>query len=214
LSKRLGSSASVLTAARATEGRLRSLAPGKRILHLATHGFVRDDLMVGLHRSEKDARRWMTAGTDRYLARGHDPMLLAGLALAGANPREGADGDDGILTAAEASYMDLEGCDLVVLSACETARGTPESGEGVLGLVHGFELAGAKSVVGSLWKVDDDATRLLMDKFYEGYLGMEKPLAPSEALRAAALWLRDSKPGGKDYSAPRYWAAFVCYERK
>jgi CHAT domain-containing protein/Tfp pilus assembly protein PilF len=214
LKERLGAASAVLSGSGATEGRLRRAATGKRVLHLATHGFVRDDLMRGLRRSEEDERRWMTGGTDRHLAVGHDPMRLSGLAMAGANLRDGADGDDGILSALEASYLDLEGCDLVVLSACETARGTAESGEGVLGLVHGFQLAGARNVVGSLWKVDDDATRLLMDRFYEGCLRTEKPLSPAAALREAALWLRDAKPGGRDYSAPRYWAAFVAYERR
>jgi CHAT domain-containing protein len=213
LAKQLGDGATVLLASQATESRLRSLAVGKRMLHFATHGFVRTDLMIGLRARAQDEQRWLTGGMERHLAGGHDPMLLAGLAMAGANPREGADGDDGILTAAEASYMDLQGCDLVVLSACDSAMGTPESGEGVLGLVHGFELAGAKSVVGSLWKVDDDATRLLMEKLYEGFLKREQPLSPAEALREAAIWLRDSKPGGHDYSAPRYWAAFVAYGR-
>ncbi len=212
--ERLGDESVVLTGARATEGRLRSNAVGHRILHVATHGFVHADSMKGLRRSGADERRWMAGGADRHLSVGHDPMRLSGLALAGANPREGADADDGILTALEASYLDLEGCDLVVLSACETARGTAESGEGVLGLVHGFQLAGSASVVGSLWSVDDDATRLLMGRFYEGYLRPQHPLSASAALHEAALWLRDSRPGGKDYSAPHYWAAFVCYERR
>lgn len=211
LAQKLGTAVTVLRASEATEGRLRSLAARKRVLHFATHGFVRTDLMTGLRPSGQPEKRWMAGGLERHLAAGIDPMLLAGLAMAGANPREGADGDDGILTAAEASYMDLRGCDLVVLSACETAMGTPESGEGVLGLVHGFQLAGAQHVVGSLWKVDDTATRLLMDRFYEGVLDKEQPLPPADALREAALWLRDSKPGGRDYSAPRYWAAFVAY---
>lgn len=213
LAEQIGSSATVLLASQASEGRLCSLSAGKRMLHFATHGFVRTDLMVGLHPRALGDQRWLRGGLERHLASGHDPMLMAGLAMAGANPREGADGDDGILTAAEASYLDLRGCDLVVLSACETAMGTSESGEGVLGLVRGFELAGAQRVVGSLWKVEDDATRLLMHRLYEGFLRPEQPLPPAQALRAAALWLRDSKPGERDYSAPRYWAAFVAYGR-
>ena len=103
---------------------------------------------------------------------------------------------------------------MVVLSACETALGKAESGEGVIGLVQAFLIAGAKDVIASLWRVDDAATRLLMEKFYSLYLDKDHPLPPSDALRQASLWLRDSKPGGKDYSAPRYWAAFVCYERR
>ena len=113
--------------------------------------------MRGLRR-RRDDDRWLGAAVERQLAVGHDPMNLAGLAFAGANPREGGHGDDGILTAAEASYLDLDGVDLVVLSACETALGKAESGEGVIGLVQGFQMAGAKRVIASLWQVDDEAT--------------------------------------------------------
>jgi CHAT domain-containing protein len=196
----------------ATEARLRREAAGKRILHLATHGWVREDLMRGLH--GKDDGKLSAFGLDRHLAAGHDPMLLSGLAMAGANTGDGAYGDDGILTALEASMLDLEACDLVVLSACETARGTAESGEGVLGLVAGFRIAGARRVIGSLWKVDDEATRLLMGRFYEGILRKERPLTPAESLREAALWLRKQQgAGGRSFDAPRYWAAFVGYGR-
>jgi hypothetical protein len=72
-------------------------------------------------------------------------MLLSGLALAGANPRDGAGGDDGVLTALEASYLNLDGVVLVTLSACETAQGTATSGEGVLGLVSAFQMTAAPS---------------------------------------------------------------------
>ena len=152
---------------------------------------------------------------ERQLAAGYDPMLLAGLALAGANPREGGHGDDGILTAAEASCLDLDGVDLVVLSACQTALGKAESGEGVIGLVQGFQMAGAKRVIASLWRVDDEATRLLMAGVYERILRAENPLSPAEALREAALALRDAKDasGQARFAAPRYWAAFVATGR-
>jgi CHAT domain-containing protein len=197
----------VVTGADATEARLRSSVPAPRVLHLATHGFVRSR---GSERRRAADGRWLGGDAERRLASGLDPMTLSGLALAGANVRDGGNGDDGILTALEASHLDLDGCDLVVLSACETARGPTESGEGVLGLVRGFQMAGAVNVVASLWKVDDEPTRLLMGRFYEGYLA-GKP--PTDALRDAARWLRDSKPEGKDLSAPRHWAAFVAYGR-
>ena len=123
-------------------------------------------------------------------------------------------GDDGILTAAEASYLDLDGVDLVVLSACQTALGKAESGEGVIGLVRGFQMAGAKRVIASLWQVDDEATRLLMQHLYDGMLREEDPLSPAEALREAALKVRGSTGSrGQSFAAPRYWAAFVAYGR-
>ena len=112
----------------------------------------------------------------------------------------------------EASYLDLRGVDLVVLSACETALGKAESGEGVLGLVQGFQMAGARCVVASLWRVEDEPTRMLMERFYDEALRKENPPPPAEALRRASLWLRSQKgAGGRSFAAPKYWAAFVCY---
>ena len=142
-------------------------------------------------------------------------MLLSGLALAGANPRQGADGDDGILTALEASNLELDGVELVTLSACETARGTAESGEGVQGLVSAFQMAGARRVIASLWKVDDEGTRHLMEGLYARILRADGPLAPADALREASLALRNAKDasGRARFAAPRDWAAFVAYGR-
>ncbi len=113
--------------------------------------------------------------------------------------------DDGILTALEAMGLDLDGVGLVVLSACETAAGIEQSGEGAIGLVRGFTLGGAESVVASLWPVADDATRVLMERFYHHLL--EGAASAAEALRLAARDLR----GRKGFRAPRHWAAFVAY---
>jgi CHAT domain-containing protein len=214
LRARLGADSTLVLGADATEARVRDAARGRRILHIATHGFSRDDLLRGLY-DRKGNEEWMSADAERQLAVGHDPMLLSGLALAGANPRAGGGDDDGILTALEASYLNLEGVDLVTLSACETALGTAEAGEGVRGLVQAFQMAGAKNVVASLWDVDDEATRLLMDGFYERLLRKENPLSPADALREASLALRDHKDadGRQRFASPRYWAAFVAYER-
>jgi CHAT domain-containing protein/tetratricopeptide (TPR) repeat protein len=206
---RLGDGTLVVVGSEATEARLRREVKGRRVLHLATHGFVREDLLRGLRIATAEAA---VPGLERHLAAGHDPMLLSGLAMAGANAGDGSAGDDGVLTALEASTLDLEACDLVVLSACETARGTAEAGEGVLGLVAGFRSAGASRVIGSLWRVDDEATGLLMQRFYEGILRKEDPLSPARSLRAAALWIRTQKgAGGRLFAAPRYWAAFIAY---
>lgn len=211
LKERLGESAVMLQGSAATESALRRKAPGRRVVHLATHGFFREDLASVVRRAKTED--WEPA-THRHLSR-WDPMLLAGLALAGANEREGGAEDDGILTAEEASWLDLEGCDLVVLSACDTARGVAKGGEGVLGLVRGFDMAGARHVVASLWPVDDEATQLLMGRFYAAYLDEESPASPSEALRTASLWLRDEAVGrrGRRFDHPRYWAAFVAFGR-
>ena len=82
-------------------------------------------------------------------------------------PARGRRGDDGILTALEASYLDLDGVDLVTLSACETAKGTAESGEGVLGLVQAFQMAGARRVSRASGRWTTRRTRRLMDGVYE-----------------------------------------------
>jgi CHAT domain-containing protein len=208
IAPRFGARAVTLLGAGATEARLRDLAQGRRVLHLATHGFVREDLLRGLAQG-KAATDWLGAREERRLAVGHDPMNLAGLALAGANPGEGGGEDDGILTALEASYLDLDGMDLVVLSACESSLGKAAAGEGVLGLVRGFRMAGAKRVVGSLWAVDDAATRELMTRFYERWApGGGKPaLDAAEALREAQAHLRSQAR----WSHPYYWAAWVLW---
>src|SRR5207249_10438972 len=110
---------------------------------------------------------------------GHHPGLLSGLVLAGAN-KPAADGDDGVLTALEVAELDLSKVELAVLSACETGLGEVAGGEGVLGLQRAFQVAGARSTVTSLWQVDDDATRQLMERFYAGLWDRKQPLGKLE----------------------------------
>lgn len=93
--------------------------------------------------------------------------------------------------------------DLVVLSACQTGLGKDVRGEGLIGLTRGFMYAGAKSVVASLWKVDDEATAELMKQFYGNML--QKGMTPAAALREAQNSIRQ-RP---EWSAPYYWAAFT-----
>ena len=146
--------------------------------------------------------------------------MLSGLALAGANAPRQPGLDDGILTAEEVAALDLEGVDLAVLSACETGLGPVAGGEGVLGLQRAFQVSGTNTVVASLWKVSDEATRLLMERFYQNL--WDKKLAKLEALRQAQLMmLREGPERGltivtKNGQAekprrvpPYYWAAFV-----
>lgn len=135
-----------------------------------------------------------------------NPLLRSGLALAGANTwlRHGTmpeEAEDGLLTAEDVTGMDLVHTELVVLSACETALGQVRAGEGVYGLRRAFRLAGARTVVMSLWKVPDDQTRDLMIEFYGGLL---KSMDVSEALHEAQQAVR------KKYQEPYYWAAFIC----
>jgi len=98
--------------------------------------------------------------------------------------------------------LDLS-ADLVVLSACDTALGKDIKGEGLVGLTRGFMSAGSRSVIASLWKVDDRATAVLMGDFYKSML--EDGLPPAAALRSAKQRLRQEKA----WSAPYFWAGFV-----
>jgi CHAT domain-containing protein/tetratricopeptide (TPR) repeat protein len=169
-----------------------------RVLHIATHGFFLAD------QTAQASPRDLTATAME------DPMLSSGLFFAGATssvcgltPATGA--DDGILTAYEASMLDLQGTELVVLSACNTGLGTNRSGEGVFGLRRAFQEAGAESVLISMWQVPDEETKRLMTLFYENWLAGKNK---HEALRIAQWQLRNElKTEGRD--SPFYWGAFV-----
>ena len=142
-------------------------------------------------------------------------MLRSGVYLAGANRvlKGGAtepDLDNGILTAYEASQLNLQGTELVVLSACGTGLGKTEAGEGVFGLRRGLQEAGAQTVLMSLWPVPDEETRELMTRFYEKWLsGMEK----HEALRQAELEVRKKVRAREGQDVPFFWGAFVLVGR-
>jgi CHAT domain-containing protein len=190
-----------------------------RYAHLATHGFFAPP---ELKSALADTRPGDSAGLfGREGVTGWHPLLLSGLVLAGANKEVKPGEEDGILTALEVSEMDLSGLELAVLSACETGLGKEAGGEGLLGLQRAFSVAGCRSVVASLWKVDDRATQTLMAAFYRAYWG-EKVVSRVEALRQAQLSLLKEgvrgqvskalpvRPGRKeDRLPPYYWAAFV-----
>ncbi|MCH7727932.1 MAG: CHAT domain-containing protein, partial [Planctomycetes bacterium] len=207
-----------LKQAGATEQAFRELAPRFYNIHLATHGFFADPEKKSALASNTKTRQRLRPGMerDRWI-RGFNPGLLSGLAFAGANREPHPDKDDGILTADEIAALSLDGVDLVVLSACETGLGEVAGGEGLLGVQRAFQVAGARSTVASLWKVDDQATRQLMERFYRNYWG--KKMSKLDALREAQLWmLRERGSRGltdldqeKEIKRlpPFYWAAFV-----
>ena len=180
-------------------------AHGPRVVHIATHGFFLSD----------EELKTTAAAEGKTANVNEDPMLRSGLFFAGADRvRQGvapeAGVDDGVLTAYEASQLNLEGTELVVLSACETGLGKELNVDGVFGLRRGLQEAGADAVMMSMWPVPDKETQELMSLFYAKWLGgMEKP----EALRQAQLEEREmvKKRYGKDL--PFYWGAFVLIGR-
>ena len=191
--KKLFPEATVLSRERATRLEVSRLA-APRLLHIATHGFF-------IH------------GSQRRIV---NPLLRSGLALTGANlrpaqgkdgGRDGAGGDggagnEGILTALEASNLDLWGTKLVTLSACDTGVGEIRNGEGVYGLRRAFFLAGAETLVMSLWPVSDYVTRELMTDYYAG---LKQGLGRGDALRQSKLAMLARR--GRQH--PFYWASFI-----
>jgi len=184
----------------ASEDNLRQLAPGRRILHFATHGFYYPYSCVPQPDSMADA--------DAKEFAGDSPLLRSGLFLAGSN-RHGAGADsvgihDGVLTAEEVCGFDLRGVGWVVLSACESGIGEIQAGEGIFGLRRAFEIAGARTVISSLWPVSDSKTVDFMQFLYSR-LGAAAP----ETLRGYELQTikRLREHGYSDH--PATWAAFV-----
>lgn len=197
------SGARLVTAGAATETFVKQLE-GPSILHIATHGFFFDAAPQAAARGRLGPGRGAQVVDDVALRQenGEDPLLRSGLALAGANTGHGGS-DDGILTALEVSGLHLRGTKLVVLSACDTGIGKVTDGGGVYGLRSSFRLAGAQSEVMSLWKVDDDATRLLMRDYYRR---LAAGGGRSDALREAQLAML----AGAATANPYYWAAWIA----
>jgi CHAT domain-containing protein len=184
--------------AKATEGALKALH-GPKILHLATHGFFLSDAKADKARGPEVNVPGMSQAPPTG---SENPLLRSGLALAGANKLQSGD-EDGILTSMEATGLDLWGTKLVVLSACDTGNGKVTNGEGVYGLRRALVIAGAESLVMSLWQVDDLATRDLMAGYYTK---LKAGHARSTALREIQQEIH-AKP---KYEHPYYWAAFVA----
>lgn len=182
----------------ATEQNLRNLLDKKPdMIHLATHGFF-------IAKSD-EARK--VPFFQHYSQAIENSMQRAGIALAGAEDtwtgvQQPDEANDGILTANEVAQMDLNGTQLVTLSACETALGD-YSFEGVFGLPRGFKQAGVKSLLVSLWSVNDKSTSLLMSSFYRYWMQGE---TKQQAFKHAVNDVR------KDYPEPFYWAPFVLLD--
>lgn len=170
----------------ATEENLKKLENPK-VVHIATHGFFLSDLDVDDRENSELTQ---------------NPLFRSGVLLAGAgvDRDESNRQEDGVLTAYEAMNLNFDQTELVVLSACETGLGEVRNGEGVYGLQRSFLVAGANTVLMSLWQVDDVATQELMNAFYSNWVaGTEK----HEAFRKAQLAMKEK------YQIPYFWGAFV-----
>jgi CHAT domain-containing protein len=179
---------------KASEQSVRESAPKSRYLHFATHGFFADETVKAMSATQDNNKSMMG---EKVVVTGENPGLLSGLVLAGANLPPKGNGDDGILTASEVAELDLTGVELAILSACETGLGKTAGGEGIFGLQRAFQLAGARTVVASSWKVPDLSTKELMVRFY-GNL-WEKKMGKLEALREAQLWvMKEGKAAALD----------------
>jgi CHAT domain-containing protein/Tfp pilus assembly protein PilF len=171
---------------------LGNLKKPPRYVHLATHGFFADPKFRSILQVDADLFKYR-GFQDRARPGDRNPLVLSGIVLAGANLPPPKDlkallqDDRGILTAEAIAGLPLRQLELVVLSACETGLGEVAGREGVYGLQRAFHLAGAKNVVASLWKVNDEATAALMGLFYHKlWQGKQAPL---QALREAQLFL-------------------------
>lgn len=188
----------VLTGSTATESALKQVH-GPSILHVATHGFFLPDARK--ERQEGAYRALFNSDPSGRVLWGENPLLRSGLALAGFNKgKSGA--EDGVLTALEASGLDLSGTKLVILSACETGVGDVLNGEGVFGLRRAFAIAGAESQVMSLWQVNDESTADLMAAYYKALIAGG---GRSESLRRVQLDTLHSKARQHPY----FWAGFI-----
>lgn len=196
----------VITDVTGTEESFKSLAGTPiDIIHLATHGFFWSDEDA----QKRDYVTFLNPNNKATQSTEDKALMRSGLFFSGANVGlKGEslpdDVEDGVLTALELSNMNLGNVDMVVMSACESGLGET-SGEGVFGLQRGFKLAGANTLLMSLWKVDDTATQILMTEFYRHYLSGK---SKQESLRLAQKSLRDNP----EYSDPQYWAAFILLD--
>jgi len=201
----------VLDRGAASKTAVMQAARGRLVLHFATHGFflgsecqpVAGTRSVGGLASATAA----SVNTDR---RPQNPLLISGLAFAGANRRIPIrqNQDSGILTAEEVASLDLHGTAWAVLSACDTGLGEIKSGEGVFGLRRAFQIAGVRTVIMSLWSVDDQSTRTWMRTLYRERF--QKDASTADAVRNASVQMLQARRARGESTHPFYWASFVA----
>jgi len=182
----------LLSGTDATETNLKNLNSPK-LLHIATHGFFFNNKDINTNILSSDNKK-------AFL----NPMTRSGLIFSGAQNTINGElfsDDNGWLNSYEASLLNLKGTELVVLSACDTGMGDVQNGKGVFGLQRAIRMAGAESLIMSMWKVDDKATQKLMTYFYEFWI--DKKYSKREAFKKAQFKIRE------EYNHPYYWGAFL-----
>jgi CHAT domain-containing protein/tetratricopeptide (TPR) repeat protein len=200
--QRLLPQAQLFLGAEATKERLLTL-PTPGILHLATHGFFLEDAPAPT--GSRAVGHFGALGEDPRATSPPDPLLRSGLVLAGASSSAQSSTEHALATALELAGLNLWGTQLVVLSACDTGRGDVHLGQGVYGLRRAFLVAGAETVVMSLWKVNDETTRALMEAYYRHLLAGQ---GRASALREAMRELRRTQPH------PHHWSPFLAMGRE
>jgi CHAT domain-containing protein len=193
----------ILSEAEGTEDSIKKLSGKKyNLLHIATHGFFLSSSHKGKNANTKNESN----STKEELALSRSGLLMSGANhfLHDINVPDNI--EDGILTAKEISLLDFREMNMVVLSACQTGTGEVTS-EGVYGLQRGFKKAGAKTIVMSLWKVNDEATLVLMSEFYNNLVNGQDKI---NSLKNAQHFLRSFDEG--QYDDPKYWAAFIILD--
>lgn len=179
------------------------------IIHLSTHGmYIPDD---NIQLKEKSSYQFIVPDEKSNIGEEEKSLSRSFMVMSGGNALIHRDSisvneEDGILTALEISHLDFSFLDLVVLSACETALGKVDT-EGVYGLQRGFKKAGANSILMSLNKVDDEATRILMVEFYRNLMSGK---TKRQSLFEAQQYLR--KVDNRKYDDPKYWASFIMLD--
>jgi CHAT domain-containing protein len=214
-----------LSGGQARERRIRDLAPQQRMLHFATHGFFLDSTCPQAAAGTRSVRKRVRPGEPALAPRPAapsapppstpgrrpvNPLALSGLAFANANRHAATTRgeDDGVLTAEEVAALDLQGVEWVVLSACDTGLGPIRAREGVLGLRRAFEVAGARTVIMSLWSVEDRTTRLWMRELYRSRLqGGHDTI---DSMRDANRAMLEARRAAGATTHPYYWAGFVA----
>lgn len=194
----VGYSAHIFTGANASEDVFKIASADENLIHLATHGFYLTPFASMLKQSILSPEAV------------YDPLYRCGLFMAGARNTwirgEGLDNlENGILTANEISTMDLGKVDMVILSACQTGLGDIGQ-DGTYGLQRAFKIAGARSIIVSLWKISDEATAFMMKNFYQNRYLLH--MSKYDAFKAAQRLMRNTR----EWKSPKYWGAFVLID--